>query len=741
MTGENSRPLPTGRTGHACAQCRDRKQRCGGFTHETRCRPCTSRKAHCSFVDEINDPRFNPYLRVSVPAKSPTAPEPAPLFPLATSTIGAASVPVAATASHDAQSTVLQDLLSFAGADGGPAFMPPAPNGLSEQVDLLRNQLADLQRQLDESQRPQMAPPADLALPDLPFLDQSPIPELPPPPPPLSRSQSQSAFVMPQMTTPDAPSLPSPQDALRIDGPISALNSIQNDLPLETETHDPIVRSVITEGEAFVIMRIFFTHCHPNAPFLDIHTDSDIDHVRASSVLLFLSIICVGARFWSASSKTACWLHPRYSELVALLDAEVMRVTLRPGPEDGKLETIQALLLCAHWMPFDAALAHAGGYRSRFSEAGAWQCMGLAIRWATSLSLERTCHLAFRGPVDGVTRDDARRCRTMLYLVESDHYLALSARRPPCLDTRALSDVLANFLRCKHLQATDVRVTSLFRAAHSAHVTGCRPTTIESVEAFDRDMELVERHFASSSSRAGVAGAALDALGPHFPFTSLGWYRLSYACAFLDAADAGQRDGLAMRWALEWASNILGHFSRPPAARAASGALSGDPPQPDPALVQVMSYAIDHYFVVIAYAAFFLVNGWLSNLINANLEPSTHEPTGDTSATRLFRLVDVAARTLEAASPPKGHLARRYVPLLRGMTGIIQSGKTPADAAAPGTATGTGAGAGAASGAAQQPVSNLEEDLWGMWQQTGLDASLWPNLLDGFVDHGHVEGG
>lgn len=117
--------------------------------------------------------------------------------------------------------------------------------------------------------------------------------------------------------------------------------------------------------------------------------------------------------------RSACWLHPRYADIVRLLDAELMRVTLRPRPDDQKLETVQALLLCAHWMPFDVSDT-GKRFRSRFSEMGAWQCLGLAIRWATSLALERSCYLSFQQP-QTATRLDVRRFRTMLYLVESDH--------------------------------------------------------------------------------------------------------------------------------------------------------------------------------------------------------------------------------------------------------------------------------------------------------------------------------
>lgn len=85
--------------------------------------------------------------------------------------------------------------------------------------------------------------------------------------------------------------------------------------------------------------------------------------------------------------------------------------------------------------------------------------------------------------------------------------------------------------------------------------------------------------------------------------------------------------------------------------------------------------------------------------------------------------MDVAARTLEAASPPEGHLARRYVPLLRGMANMVVSDNAPqvnVDAAEPGDA----------GNLPEQPQSNLGEDLWDMWQQAGLEPINWPSLLD-----------
>lgn len=95
------------------------------------------------------------------------------------------------------------------------------------------------------------------------------------------------------------------------------------------------------------------------------------------------------------------------------------RITLRPLARDMQLETVQGFILCAHWMPFDLSV-NKERYRSRFWEGSAWQSLGLAIRWANFLVLEKTAVQGFQ-EAGTATKDDARRYRTILYLTESDH--------------------------------------------------------------------------------------------------------------------------------------------------------------------------------------------------------------------------------------------------------------------------------------------------------------------------------
>ncbi|KAL5335167.1 hypothetical protein BJX70DRAFT_410728 [Aspergillus crustosus] len=767
----SSSSLPAGRTGHACVQnilepispeqpapptalpmqlfsdstllMHGRKQKCGGYTYDIKCRPCTTRKVKCSFQDEIKDLRYNPYLLRRRPSSSQSTHE---SNGLSNSPPQAADTPFENGVAQHSPSVLSQGQDSETVEQAQPA-----------EIDSLRARIAHLEARLvnsnsehrDYVQTPRGHAASTLVQQFEPEPNQD-----------TTLGQTHDNFTSPtnilgSSANPTTRSLPSPQSSINTDGPLKALNSIQTDDPAQFETHDPVSRSVLTEGETHVLFRLYFDHCHPNAPFLDVGVDRDVDQVRLRSGILLIAILCVGARFWSASSKAPCWLHPRYIDLVRLLDAEVMRVTLRPSHDDQKLETVQALLLCAHWMPFDIATGPER-FRSRFSEGGAWQCLGLAIRWATSLALERSCHTSFLRP-QMVSLEDVRRFRTMLYLVESDHYLALSARRPSYLDPKSLHDVLTNFLHCGYVQNTDIRLASLFRVAYGAHFTGCRPTTVESVEAFDKDVQLIERQFIHS-----LGNPSVDGFSQHFPFTSLRWYRLSYACAFLDAIDPAQRDGSqALSWAIEWASQILFHLSLSPSSTHATNHNTSPQAlrlEPDPAVIKIMAFAIDHYFVVIAYAAFFLVNSWVCSHMDLNVRPYTHEHqqhnghgqaiAEDPSASFLFRLVDVAARTLEAASPTEGHLARRYAPLLRGMTNLILSSTTQTHSQSrpqphdlntnldgrldPQITTDTNNILSSTDHLQNQSHHNLEEDLWEMWQQAGLEPMIWSNsnILD-----------
>lgn len=44
--------------------------------------------------------------------------------------------------------------------------------------------------------------------------------------------------------------------AVLTDGPLKTLNNFQTDDPVESEMHDPIARPVLTQGEAYVMIKL-----------------------------------------------------------------------------------------------------------------------------------------------------------------------------------------------------------------------------------------------------------------------------------------------------------------------------------------------------------------------------------------------------------------------------------------------------------------------------------------------------
>jgi hypothetical protein len=86
----------------------------------------------------------------------------------------------------------------------------------------------------------------------------------------------------------------------------------------------------------------------------------------------------------------------------------------------------------------------------------------------------------------------------------------------------------------------------------------------------------------------------------------------------------------------------------------------------------------------------------------------------------------VAARTLEAGSPSEGHLARRYVPILRRMAGIVLAGNMQAQRLnSDGNVVVTDV-----NNQPEQLQNTGEAELWEIWQQAGLDSMFYPGLFD-----------
>ncbi|CAD6570665.1 MAG: hypothetical protein TREMPRED_005946 [Tremellales sp. Tagirdzhanova-0007] len=155
--------------------------------------------------------------------------------------------------------------------------------------------------------------------------------------------------------------------------------------------------------------------------------------------------------------------------------------------------------------------------------------------------------------------------------------------------------------------------------------------------------------------------------------------------------------------------------------------------EPDPGIVEILSFAIDHYFVVVAYTASFLVLAWQTGAVDNQLrvisQSITYTRVDDVaiSSSLLFRLVDLASRTLDRCAPSRGHLASRYAVFLRGMANMLQAtGPTfsiqnsTADMSGPSNLPSETNG---------DVYHSWDQDWQDLWQNSGLDQSwLFSNL-------------
>ncbi|ORY23121.1 hypothetical protein BCR39DRAFT_549915 [Naematelia encephala] len=696
---------PIRRTIHACVQCRERKQKCGGVTAQATCVACAGRHVRCSFEDEARDPRFNPYLRIqSVPLRESNG------------SVGAAvsqQTPAVGSTSNRQQAQV------------SPAV---SQDDMANRLRYMQDRLRALEDALQTQQRPSPDSSQQRTAKDSftsPVANDGFVPHI--------EGQFETAHKSPQISTgshvemaqipviqssPRMPTSDSTSPSTRFNGPMKVLQDLGTDDAIDMENHDPISRQFLTFGEASVAFNLFFSKCHPNAPFLDSRSDMNMKDVRSRNIALFLNIVVVGARFWGQSSKKDSWLHPRYTSLVSLLDREMTRLILRPRPADLCLETVQAWMIYSHWMPVDKT---PNAYRSRFSESSVWHCLGLAIRWAVLLGLDSSAHLPFVNPTHPTTLQDARVFRTMMYLTESDHYLAISARKPPTLAPSQIFHALPRYLRSEWVQPTDTRLASLLRVVQAVHVMGDRADCAESVEAFNHDVDAVESDFLSSTASINPG---FDKMGQHFPFTSLRWYRLAFASTILPPAGNWRNAGEPFRMSVEWASQILFHLSSSASMsplHLAPG-FTHAPLEPDEDLVQLLSFAIDQYFVVIAYTASFLVLAWQSGAIDNQLQMRGAHQDGvqsDVSPRQspLYRLVDLTSRTLERCSPARGHLASLYTELTRGMANIVAAGAFNPSSTDMGQQDQPGGSLAGVDGAGV-----WDSDWLNLWQDSGLDS-------------------
>lgn len=106
---------------------------------------------------------------------------------------------------------------------------------------------------------------------------------------------------------------------------------------------------------------------------------------------------------------------------------------------------------------------------------------------------------------------------------------------------------------------------------------------------------------------------------------------------------------------------------------------------------------------------------------------STDNP--DSRASLLYRLVDLATRTLRACSPTRGHLTTRYIAFLDGMATIVANGASSFPNLADGNQSVDFGNLGDLEGAPTDQVS--DQDWLNAWHGMGMEPGWLFNADEG----------
>jgi hypothetical protein len=194
---------------------------------------------------------------------------------------------------------------------------------------------------------------------------------------------------------------------------------------------------------------------------------------------LFLAICCVGARFWKVEGEPfQLTAHPRYDDMIKLLDDSLAVFLLHPTSKDVSLESVQALLVTAQWMPMVRSATSSKGYESRYSEMSVWSMLGLAGRHALFLGLEKASSPPFEG-----LKGDRQSYKTWHNLLTCDANLMMTSGLPP--STYAASsarNLLSLEVHGLPQTADDVRVGALLQLAAIAQRTVQRANALPEID-------------------------------------------------------------------------------------------------------------------------------------------------------------------------------------------------------------------------------------------------------------------
>lgn len=114
--------------------------------------------------------------------------------------------------------------------------------------------------------------------------------------------------------------------------------------------------------------------------------------------------------------------------------------------------------------------AESGSPKSRYNEVSAWAVLGLALRYALFLGLDRAAIAPFQGPAQKISEDDVCRLRVWYNLLTCDFNLMLTSGLPASLNPAPSAQVVAKFAASPYSQQpADLRVSGLVELVSIVH--------------------------------------------------------------------------------------------------------------------------------------------------------------------------------------------------------------------------------------------------------------------------------
>ncbi|KAJ5081018.1 hypothetical protein N7456_013728 [Penicillium angulare] len=448
--------------------------------------------------------------------------------------------------------------------------------------------------------------------------------------------------------------------------------------PIFANPFDPISQGLLSVQESQRAIDIFFQHCHSSAPVLDEDICYSWNEPGRHSPTLILAICSVGTRFWNnhirqTSSRDAS--HPSFNNLTKLLDKAVSRLLLRPTPSDVTLDSIRVLLLYAQWMPsaqededdFDSGENWSRSPSSRYNEISAWAVLGLALRYATLLGLERSAIAPFREQTGDPSKYDVSRLRVWYNLLTCNFNLMLTSGLPTSVDPTLSVQVAQSFSSHSRTQYPgDVRVTALvelvgfvYRAMCSCGDISGRRLRAQSLQKLNKELDSWE-----SASLAPLLSAASQPPADSIQTTLHQPLEIS-ATAAAQMILSLSSYGADYVWRLD---------SQNPSS------FPDGPLHADPESISRLYYAVDSTWISYTFAATFLIICYMRGIIDENLQicpqtESLHTSTArlpSSSCAILTRLLHLVLEIFDGVCPTAAfHFARDFQGIVRYATSLV----------------------------------------------------------------------